>query len=243
MKAIVIAAGQGSRLLPLTLSRPKCLVEVGGRPILDQQLEAARAAGMTGALVVGGYRIEQIAAHLARHDFGMAVSLVFNPFWAVASSIGSVWAARAALDQPFALMNGDTLFDPAIVAAAVAHPAGDVKLVVDMLGEPEPDDMLVAVENGQVCDVGKRLPLVHATHRSLGLVVSAGGTAYADALRHVIGQDDGIHAYHHAIVAHLARTTGVAAVPIDRAAHWQEIDRPDDIARWRLDHEASDGVA
>ncbi len=239
MKAIIIAAGHGSRLLPLTLETPKCLVPVGGRAILDHQLRAIRTAGITAVTVVGGYRIEQIGEHLAaRRDDGLATELVFNPFWAAGSSIGSVWAARADLTGAFVLMNGDTIFDPAVLAAAVADARRGVKLVVDTLASPEPDDMLVAVADGRVRAVGKALDPARATHRSLGIVASTGGGAYADALRAVIGGENGIHAFHHAIVDRLAGVDAVAAVAIPTGTPWQEIDRPDDIERWRRERGA-----
>lgn len=239
MKAIIIAAGHGSRLLPLTLETPKCLVPVGGRAIIDHQLRAIRTAGITAVTVVGGYRIEQIGEHLAaRRDDGLATELVFNPFWAAGSSIGSVWAARADLTGAFVLMNGDTIFDPAVLTAAVADARRGVKLVVDTLASPEPDDMLVAVAGGRVRAVGKALDPARATHRSLGIVASTGGGAYADAMRAVIGGENGIHAFHHAIVDRLAGVDAVAAVAIPAGTPWQEIDRPDDIERWRRERGA-----
>ena len=234
MKAILLAAGQGSRLLPLTLERPKCLVPVGGRAILDHQLDACAAAGVEQAVVIGGYRIAQIAAHLAaRPADALPVRLVFNPFWAVASSIGSVWAARDLLDDAFLLMNGDTLFDPDALRFAVAKAGSGVSLLVDALhGPPDADDMLVTVEHARVVAVAKTLDPARATHRSLGVVVAHRGSGYAAALDAVIGAEDGIHAFHHAIVDRLAAAGGVAALALPPGLAWQEVDRPEDIARW-----------
>lgn len=90
MKAIILAAGHGSRLLPLTLTTPKCLVEVGRRATLDHQLDAVAAARAEGAVIVGGYRIDQIAAHLRRWDGELPNEIISNPFWSSANSIGSV---------------------------------------------------------------------------------------------------------------------------------------------------------
>jgi len=234
MKAILLAAGQGSRLLPLTLERPKCLVPVGGRAILDHQLDACAAAGVEQAVVIGGYRIAQIAAHLAARPAGaLPVRLVFNPFWAVASSIGSVWAARDLLDDAFLLMNGDTLFDPDALRFAVAMAGPGVSLLVDPLDGPaEADDMLVAAQGNRVTAVAKTLDPARATHRSLGVVVARRGSGYAAALDTVIGADDGIHAFHHAIIDRLAGADGVTALLLPPGLAWQEVDRPEDIARW-----------
>ncbi len=236
MKAIILAAGHGSRLLPLTLTTPKCLVEVGGRAILDHQLDAVAAAGFEGAVIVGGYRIDQIAAHLRGRDGGLPTELVFNPFWSSANSIGSVWAARGDLDAPFALMNGDTVFDPAILRTAMAGGSDGTALLIEPLIDAGLDDMLVEADGDRVIAVGKHLVGHEATDRSLGLIVSHGGTAYADALRAVIGEENGIHAYHHAVVARVAQGAGVTAVRIATGAQWQEIDRPEDIALWEGDH-------
>ncbi len=236
MKAIILAAGHGSRLLPLTLTTPKCLVEVGGRAILDHQLDAVAAAGFDGAVVVGGYRIDQIAVHLSARDGGLQTALVFNPFWAIANSIGSVWAARTYLEKPFALMNGDTVFEPTILRTALGGDAGGVALLVEPLADAGLDDMLVEADGDRVIAVGKHLVEHEATDRSLGLIVSHGGAAYAEALRAVIGEENGIHAYHHAVVARVAQGPGVRAVRIPPNVHWQEIDRPEDIALWERDH-------
>ncbi|MCP3734375.1 NTP transferase domain-containing protein [Sphingomonas sp. RP10(2022)] len=231
MQAVILSAGIGSRLLPLTREIPKCLVEVGGRSILDHQLDALHAAGVAEATIVGGYRYRQIGAHLARSRPPLPVRLVFNPFWSVASSIGSVWMARDRLDAPFCLVNGDTVFAADLLAAAVRAPGEGTGLLVEPLAAPEPDDMLVTIANGQVCAVAKDLPYDVATHRSLGVIVSAGGDDYVRALESVIARPGGLDAFHHAVIAELAGYAPVRAIVAGEGA-WQEIDRPDDIAAW-----------
>jgi choline kinase len=91
--------------------------------------------------------------------------------------------------------------------------------------------MLVESENDRVRAVAKTLDPARAHQRSLGVIVSAGGSAYREALDHVIAQDGGTQAYHHDIVARLAVTAGVRTI-VDRHGGWQEIDRPEDIERW-----------
>lgn len=231
MRAIIISAGAGTRLLPLTRALPKCLVPVDGRAILDHQLDALAQAGVEAATVVGGYRVEQLASHL-RRPTALPTELVFNPFWSTASSIGSVWAARDQLGAPFVLLNGDTIFDPAILAHAVGTLRPGVSLLVEPVAAAELDDMLAHVEDGRVVDVRKDLEPKRATHRSLGAVLSAGGDAYRDALADVIGADGGTQAFHHAVVARLARAGTVHAVSPPPGARWQEIDRPEDIGAW-----------
>jgi choline kinase len=239
--AIVLSAGQGSRLLPVTATRPKCLIEVGGRTLLQRQLEALAAAGLKRALVVTGYRHQQIDDAL-RGAQPLAVETRFNPFWAVASSIGSVWMARDRLQRPFCLVNGDTLFDPQILAAALASPGATLGLVVEPIDAPTYDDMLVEVEGGTVRAVAKDLSESGATHRSLGLILAGQGhAAYAAALDALIAERNGAGAFHHEIVHRLAQDHAVAAIERTEG-FWQEIDRPEDIVVWQTEHEASGGT-
>ena len=236
MKAVILSAGQGSRLLPLTMEMPKCLVAVQGRAILMHQLAALAEAGVDEAVVVVGYRHKQVEAFL-QQDLPVRATTLLNPFWAVANSIGSVWAARDHLRAPFCLMNGDTLFDGAVLANALARAPDGVGLLVERLhGAAEHDDMRVTVADGRVAAVSKFLEDGATTHRSLGVVTSKGAEgAYLDALDRVIRGEEGISSYHHAIVAELAGTTAVTA--LERSpGNWQEIDRPEDIATWDRTH-------
>lgn len=238
--AVILSAGQGSRLLPITALRPKCLVEVAGRTLLTQQLEALAAAGIANATVVTGYRHRQVAEALAGPQ-PLRVETRFNPFWAVASSIGSVWIARDLLQRPFCLLNGDTLFDPQILAEALTSPGAGLGLVVELITAAGYDDMLARVEGGLVRSVRKDLAAGEANYRSLGVIVAAERYAdYAQAADELIAERGGVGAYHHDVIDRLARDGGAIAA-IERAAgYWQEIDRPEDITVWRIEHEVVD---
>jgi choline kinase len=232
--AVLLCAGLGSRLLPLTADRPKCLIEVGGRTILEHQVEALVAAGVAGVTIVGGYRFDRLAAFVAARwpDEAMRPALVFNPFFALSSSIGSVWAARDRLAAPFCLLNGDTVYDPALVADGLARSGPGIGLFVEPVADHEPDEMRVRLDGTRVVAVGKDLPATLARHRSLGFVVAGEeGGAYARALERVIGDVEGVQAYHHAVIDRLAHEGTVSAIAFAHG-QWTEIDRPEDIARW-----------
>ncbi len=234
--AILLCAGLGSRLLPLTADRPKCLIEVGGRTILEHQIEALREAGVGDITVVGGYRFDRIEAFVAeRWGPSDRPELVLNPFFAISSSVGSVWAARHRLTAPFCLLNGDTVYDPVLVADGLARLKLGLNLFVEEVGTPETDDMLVRLDGGgRIVAVGKNLPPMLARHRSLGFVVgnAVDGAGYARALGRVIREVEGVQAFHHTIVDRMAREGHVHAVPFQGGV-WTEIDRPEDIARWQ----------
>ena len=236
--AILLAAGLGSRLLPLTADRPKCLIEVGGRTILEHQVEALRSAGVEQVTIVGGYRFDRLAAFVEeRWAAGDRPELVFNPFFAISSSIGSVWAARHLLDEPFCLLNGDTVYDPALVADGLVRLSPELNLFVEPVSTPHHDDMLVRLDGNRVVAVGKELSPLLAHHRSLGFVAWAGpgASAYREALESVIGEVEGTQAFHHAIVDRMAHERPVNAVAFAHGI-WREIDRPEDIASWGGGH-------
>lgn len=204
---------------------------MGGETILDQQLAALAQAGIARVTVVAGYRAEQIERHVQTIRPPVEVDIRFNPFWSVASSIGSVWAARDLLRVPFCLMNGDSSFAPALIERAIADPPRGVALVVEPLRVAEEDDMLVRVADDAVLRVSKALGREHATHRSLGIVLGGEENGYARALARVIADADGPAAYHHDVIDALAQTERVAA-RIETSGDWIEVDRPEDIRRW-----------
>src|SRR5690348_10747107 len=120
MKAIILSAGQGRRLLPLTENRPKCLIPLSGRPLLEWQLRNLAAAGVDEAVIVTGFGAEQVEAALMTMQLGdISVSTLHNPFFAAADNLGSCWAARGEFDDEVLLLNGDTLFDARVAEALI----------------------------------------------------------------------------------------------------------------------------
>ncbi|MEO5774075.1 MAG: phosphocholine cytidylyltransferase family protein [Sphingomicrobium sp.] len=233
MKAIILAAGLGSRLLPLTADRPKCLVPAGGRAILEHQLFALHEAGVKDVAVVGGYRFGRLAEFVNRLPGDLRPELIFNPFYAVSSSIGSVWAARHLLGGRFLLLNGDSIYEADALTQALAHLPAGISLFVESVVQPEVDDMRVDVRGGRVVEVHKNLDVNRARYRSLGIVACADANSdgYRSALDEVISQPGGDQRFHHDIVDLLARKGRVNAHVIDPGT-WQEIDSPADIDRW-----------
>ena len=229
-KAIILSAGQGSRLLPLTATRPKCLIEVGGRTILDHQLDALFAADVDEVTIVTGYRSEMIDAHIAAR--GNKVSTLLNPRWETSSSIYSVWIARAMMSGNFVLMNGDTVYAPEIIEDAITRALSGVNLLVDTLQQVTLDDMLVAADNDVIRAVGKMLPNDIATPRSLGVVIGRNEDGrYRHMLETLIDAPGGKAQFHHSIIDRLAAQQVVHALPANDA-QWHEIDRPEDLEGW-----------
>ena len=115
MRAIVLAAGMGSRLRPITEAKPTALVHVNGRPILDHALNGLLEAGIETITVCVGYRAEAIAAFCAARFGRSRIELVENAEFATSGSAYSLYLARKRLAEDCLLLNGHVVFDPDIL--------------------------------------------------------------------------------------------------------------------------------
>jgi choline kinase len=113
--ALLLAAGTGSRLRPLTLNAPKCLTEVGGKPILGRLVDNLRSQGFNRLVVVTGYLDSCIREFLCRNAPDMQVDYVFNPDYQTTNNIYSLWLARKQIREPFLLIESDLVFDASML--------------------------------------------------------------------------------------------------------------------------------
>ena len=121
-RAVILAAGRGSRLHALTSDTPKCLVEIGGELLLERALRALASEGISEAVVVIGYKGEVIRDHIGASFAGLDIRYVEAPDYATTNNIRSLWDARHYLDQDVVLLEADIAFDPGVIGALLAHP-------------------------------------------------------------------------------------------------------------------------
>src|SRR5688500_6826128 len=119
MKAIILSAGQGSRLGHLVDDQPKCLIDFSGRTLLDRQLDTLAANGVGEAVVVTGFHDELVERAIAERSGGPQVRTVFNPFYKVADNTGSLFMAREELAGDCLVWNGDTLVSRSLISRVV----------------------------------------------------------------------------------------------------------------------------
>jgi histidinol-phosphate/aromatic aminotransferase/cobyric acid decarboxylase-like protein/choline kinase len=121
-RAVILAAGRGSRLHAKTWDAPKCLVEVGGESILERALRALASEGITEALIVVGYKSDVLRARIGARYAGIDIRYVDAPDYATTNNLRSLWDARAHLDRDVVLLEADIAFDPGVVATLFAEP-------------------------------------------------------------------------------------------------------------------------
>jgi histidinol-phosphate/aromatic aminotransferase/cobyric acid decarboxylase-like protein/choline kinase len=111
MKAVILAAGIGKRLKPLTDNLPKCLVEVKGKPLLLHQLDALIECGIRKIIIVVGYKKELVQKRIGSAYRGAPVEYVVNNEYATTNNIYSLWLAKNHLDDDILLMECDVIFE------------------------------------------------------------------------------------------------------------------------------------
>ena len=231
-RAIILAAGQGRRLLPLTADRPKCLLEVAGKSLLEWQVDCLLDAGIAEVMVVTGFRAEAVDAVVTRRYSGRGVAALFNPFFEVADNLASCWLARGAMSSDFILLNGDTLFEPAVLDRLLRSPPAPITLTVDRKDVYDDDDMKVQLDGMQVRHVSKTLPHDQIQAESIGMLCfrGEGPELFRGALESAIRHPTSLRLWYLSMIDALAGRDCVQACAIT-GLRWAEIDFPADLDR------------
>lgn len=237
MKAILLSAGQGRRLLPLTRSVPKCLLPVEGeRTLLELQLGALQTCGIRSVVIMVGFGAEQVEKHVAlQAPPGMEVRTRYNPFFATTENLITCWLAVTEMAEDFVLLNGDTLFEPAVLARLLAAPSAPITLAIDHKDRYDEDDMKVELREGRrLRAVSKTLDPRMSHGESIGLMLfrEEGAKAFATALAASVRNRETHARYYLSVLHELATQRPVETVSID-GLWWSEIDSPDDLAAVR----------
>jgi choline kinase len=231
MKAIILSAGQGSRLGALTADRPKCLIEFGGRSLLDRQLDMLAANGVAEAVVVTGFRDDLVEAALAQRIGGPAVRTIYNPFYKVADNLGSLFMARSELSDDCLVWNGDTLVSDRLMGRVIANRIPGICVTIDRKDSYDSDDMKVVEEAGRLKAIGKRLSQgVNA--ESIGLLAfrSGGAERFRAAIERDIRTPEGTTIWYLRVIHHMAAEQDVRTLDIN-GEEWGEVDFPPDVTR------------
>jgi L-glutamine-phosphate cytidylyltransferase len=171
MKAIILAAGQGTRIRSVHGEHPKCLIEVDDATILDHQLEALSMAGINEVAIVVGYQKEQIVAHVRskKRSHNQRIHFIENPAFATTNNIYSLWVAIDWLrGDSFIVLNADVIFDPEILNSAAQFYA-PVSMIVDPSWRDE--TMKVIIEDDRVIQMNKKISRQEFSGTYIGITV------------------------------------------------------------------------
>jgi len=229
MKAIILAAGQGSRLRPLTRDVAKCLLPIGTRTILEHQLEALAQNSIRDVFIVGGFKIEQIENLLKETDINVNPHIVYNPFYNQSNNLVSLWFAKHQITSDFLLLNGDVLFHPDILQPLLNNSSG-ICLMTSRKPVYDEEDMKVQIQNGRVIRVNKTMDVNNADCESVGILKFRGNESkeLVKTLDSLVRHDENINRWFLvAIECLIEQEFNVTPVPTN-GRPWIEIDTPSD---------------
>jgi choline kinase len=229
MKAIILSAGQGRRLLPLTENTPKCCMHLEGRAVLDWQLSQIKQCQVDEVVVVTGFeseRVETLIEQASQHIQGLNVRTLHNPFYARSDNLATCWIAREEMREPFIIINGDTLFEAEILNRAQSSTREfPITITTDEKDAYDDDDMKIIRDGGRLFRVGKKLDHCFVNGESIGMTVfdQQGADLFRDKLETLMKSPEGLSRWYLSAIDELAAEGFVGTRSI-AGLSWCEID-------------------
>ena len=230
MKAVILSAGQGKRLMPLTADNPKCLLNISGQSLIEWQINELVKAGIDQIAVVVGYQADRVRNLLQSRYPSEQVRILYNPTYAWADNLFSCWVARAEMDEDFLLINGDTLFEEAVVKRLLETPVRPVTLVTHQKPHYDADDMKVMLDGDRLKQIGKNLALENVDGESIGMILfrREGPAMFRQAVESALRYPEAVHKWYLAVIDKMARSMPVWTCSAN-GLQWCEVDFPADI--------------
>ena len=151
MKAIILASGVGKRLRPLTDRYPKSLLRVGGRALIDYQLEALAKHGICDIVITTGHLGKNLEEYV-RKTSAIPIQFVHNPEYERTNYIYSLWLTKGLVDEDIILLHGDLIFDSVLIKKLLEARGNRVLVNRDVLS-PE-KDFKALIKRGRVIRIG-----------------------------------------------------------------------------------------
>jgi choline kinase len=230
-KAIILSAGQGSRLLPLTADRPKCLIDFSGKSLIAWQIQTLAAGGVTDFHVVTGFMTDMVEDELEEiRSAKVSINVHFNPFFKVADNLGSCWIVREQMHEDFLILNGDTLISPEIVDRIQSAGSWPITVTVDEKDRYDSDDMKVKRVGDRLEMIGKTLTAAQSNAESIGFLAFRGQGAeqFREAVRQFMRTPAGVENWYLKVIDALAPNGNVGTVSI-KGLEWAEVDYLNDV--------------
>lgn len=227
--ALILAAGRGSRLKDFTRDRPKCLLEIGNRTIIEHQIRALNLSGVSQIQVITGYRDDLVVEICADR-----VTYAHNADYDTTNSFDSF--GRATITPPpggLLVLNSDVIFHPGLIRRLIGDPGENV-LLADFRSSLADEEMKIAVDaDNRILAISKSMDPAQAQAENLGVLRL--GPEAANRMLELSRRDgrpganiawvpDGIHYLRHEFVFRALSVTGLP---------WTEIDFPEDLMRAR----------
>jgi choline kinase len=231
MKAVILLAGIGSRLHPLTLDRPKSLLPMAGSTTLHHMISKLQRNGITSFIVICGHMQEMIEAYIGQAFPALDVSFVRNEHYLETNTGYSLLRARAALNgEGFVKLDGDVMFDEAILQRLMATPPAASVVCVDHSMVNEEVIKVICHADGSIARIGNRIAVDQAIGESIGIekIAAEAAPMLFDRLDAMMQSSARWKDYYEVAYDEIIQT-GVRFVPLDiTGLKWVEMDTHED---------------
>ena len=241
MRIIVLAAGKGERLMPLTRNTPKPLLDIGnGKTLLELQLESMEKSGVISEVIlVIGYLADQIEAKLNFYKrANIKIETVYNPFFDISNNLISLWLARYYMDKDFMITNGDNIFNYKVFKKLAENNDEGIFLTINKRDSYDSDDMKVLLENNKVMQVSKLINNNDADAESVGLAMIRGKKyrkVFIETLESLVRNKEYLNKFWLEVFNKLSEgCVHIIPFEIDGRKEWREIDFHFDLSDVRM---------
>ena len=230
MKAVILSAGQGKRLLPLTADFPKCILPIMGQTLIEWQIDELAKCGIEQVTVVLGYRADKVEGILRTRYGDHRVQTVYNAAYAVSDNLVSCWSAHDAMEEDFILLNGDTLFEAAVLKRLLETRDRSVTVVVSQKNEYDADDMKVELDGCRLVKIGKDLIPDQVDGESIGMILfrDEGPTMFREAIQKALRDPSSQTKWYLSVIDEMARRIPVWTCSV-HGLQWCEVDYQADL--------------
>jgi choline kinase len=232
MKAIILAAGMGKRLLEVSGGKPKSMIKIGAQSIMHRQLESCLQVGIENFVFVLGYKKDELKAHILEKLTNSQTTFIENPIYDKTNTLHSLFLAREQFDDDFIYFNADVLFQSDLLEK-ISSPSKYSQLLLETKSCGEEEVKMIIDEDMRILEIGKQLPIEKCAGEFIGI-----GKFNREVLpifsRHLqFGVDNGqSNNYFEFAVDLLAKDVTLQAVPTE-GIPCIEIDFPQDLQRAR----------